>query len=199
MADSRLRVMQTALAGGNGSPTALDFSANLRPEPYAIATQHSVAAPPALLDDQQVQQFLVDGFCVIDADFGAEPVHEAIVGKLGATIQRMGNPGNNLLAVCPDIQKVFDHPRVRGAVQSLVGPDAYLHPHTHCHDHQPGAGDQHWHKDEYNYDANLRSPQPRWIFALYYPGRVTAEMVSTALPVRYVAHIQCASYSGGCL
>ena len=33
-------------------------------------------------------------------------------------------------------------PQVRGAVQSLVGPDAFIHPHCHCHNHQPGAGDQ---------------------------------------------------------
>jgi hypothetical protein len=152
---------------------------------YAIPAECGKAAPQQRLSDAEVQRFIVDGYTVIETPFGGEPVHASIVEKIDKTIDKMGNPGNNLLATVPDIQKVFDHPAVRGAVESLLGPDAYLHPHTHCHNHQPGAGDQSWHKDEYNYDCNLRGPRHRWVFALYYPQDVTPDMGPTCILPQY--------------
>ena len=122
------------------------YEANLRPEPYAIPSECARSAPPQLLSDHDVQRFIVDGFLKIETPFAGQPVHETICEKIDGVIDKMGNPGNNLLATVPDIQRVFDHPNVRGAVQSLLGPDAFLHPHIHCHNHQPGAGDQSWHK-----------------------------------------------------
>lgn len=195
-ATNRLRAVGAALQPPEG--LELDYDQNLRPEPYEIPASCAAAAPKQLLTDLEVQEFLVRGYHVVEADFRGQPVHSAIVDKLGTVIERMENPGNvrdlccshrcrytdlffilagnNVLATCPDIQHVFDHPAVRGAVESLVGPEAFLHPHSHCHNHQPGAGDQTWHKDEYNYDCNMRSPQPRWIFALYYPQDVSRDM-----------------------
>ena len=50
---------------------------------------------------------------MLPAPFGNEPVHETIVSKLDAVLDRMGNPGNNLLAVVPDIQvKLPPHPQL---------------------------------------------------------------------------------------
>jgi hypothetical protein len=162
------------------------YDDNLRPEPYGhIPPECSAQAPAQRLSDIEVQRFIVDGFLTVDTPFAEAPVHESIVAKLDSAIERMGNPGNNLLAVVPDIQKVFDHPAVRGAVESLLGPDAFLHPHCHCHNHQPGAGDQSWHKDEYNYDCTMRSPRCEWIFALYYPQTVTPDMGPTAILPQY--------------
>lgn len=164
--ERRLRAVHCAMAGGNSLIEKYD--ANLRPEPYGVIHKdYSAQAPTQRLSDSDVQRFIVDGFLTVQTPFPESiPVHKSIVDKLDSAIERMGNPGNNLLAVVPDIQRVFDHPAVRGAVESLLGPDAFLHPHCHCHNHQPGAGDQSWHKDEYNYDCTMRSPRCEWIFAL---------------------------------
>ncbi len=175
--DRRLRVVSNALQSAFAAPpidASRDsnslvgkYGANLRPEPYGrIPRECSAEAPAQRLSDGDVQRFIVEGFLTVQTPFAGAPVHEKIVSKLDSAIDRMGNPGNNLLAVVPDIQRVFDHPAVRGAVESLLGPGAYLHPHCHCHNHQPGAGDQSWHKDEYNYDCTMRSPRCEWIFAL---------------------------------
>jgi hypothetical protein len=177
--DRRLRAVSSALqsaaaqpvdthpGGSKNSNSLVDkYDGNLRPEPYSIPPQCSAEAPAQRLSDGDVQRFIVDGFLTVQTPFAGAPVHESIVSKLDSVIERMNNPGNNLLAVVPDIQRVFDHPVVRGAVESLLGPGAFLHPHCHCHNHQPGAGDQSWHKDEYNYDCTMRSPRVEWIFAL---------------------------------
>ena len=167
--ERRLRAVGCALQSPDAAEYSLvsKYDQNLRPEPYGrIPPECTADAPAQRLSDADVQRFIVDGFLTIQTPFAGAPVHESIVSKLDSAIDKMGNPGNNLLAVVPDIQRVFDHPAVRGAVESLLGPDAYIHPHCHCHNHQPGAGDQSWHKDEYNYDCTMRSPRCEWIFAL---------------------------------
>jgi len=53
--------------------------------------------------------------------------------------------GSELSGV-PELQCIFDHPTVRGALTSLVGEGYLLNPHHHIHLRLPGATDQGWHK-----------------------------------------------------
>jgi hypothetical protein len=171
---------------GEVEPSSLDVDRNLRPTGFSVPHECGSEAELQRLSDSEVQQFIVRGVHVVQTPFGGAPVHATIERRLGEVIEGgLGNPGNNLLAAMPEIAKVFEHPAVRGAVESLLGPGAFLHPHCHCHDHQPGAGGQSWHKDEYNYDANFRSPRQQWIFALYYPQEVVAAMGPTCVLPQY--------------
>jgi hypothetical protein len=137
-------------------------------------------APENLLTDREVQQFLVDGFLLVHTD-DAAPLHRGIYDRLEAVFESEGNPGNNLLPRIPEIQQVWDHPKVRGALTSLLGSGYILNPHRHPHLNPPGSKGQTWHKDCYVWDHNLRSPRFRWILALYYPQDVTLEMGPTGL------------------
>ena len=78
-------------------------------------------APPILLGDDQVQRFIVDGYVLIDAAFESAPVHSSVFDKLEAAFELDGNDGANVLPRVPDISHVYDHPAVRGGLQSLLG------------------------------------------------------------------------------
>ena len=117
-----------------------------------------------LLTDEQMQHFIVNGYINIKTDLPAD-FHEAIFQQTEAVFEREGNPGNNLIPRIPDIQEIFDHPVVDGALTGLVGPNYYTHPHRHCHYNPPGSTGQRLHKDSW---TRRRHPT-RWAMAFYYP------------------------------
>ena len=117
-----------------------------------------------LLTDEQMQHFIVNGYINIKTDLPAD-FHEAIFQQTEAVFEKEGNPGNNLIPRIPDIQEIFDHPVVDGALTGLVGPNYYTHPHRHCHYNPPGSTGQRLHKDSW---TRRRHPT-RWVMALYYP------------------------------
>ena len=117
-----------------------------------------------LLSDEQLQHFIVNGYINIKTDLPAD-FHEAIFQQTEAVFEKEGNPGNNLIPRIPDIQEIFDHPVVDGALTGLVGPNYYTHPHRHCHYNPPGSTGQRLHKDSW---TRRRHPT-RWVMALYYP------------------------------
>jgi len=85
-----------------------------------------------LLDDAQMQQFIVDGYITVQADY-PPAFHEKTYQQLEAVFEHEGNIGNNILPRIPQIQQVFDHPAVRGALTSLLGEGYIMNPHRHCH------------------------------------------------------------------
>ncbi len=117
-----------------------------------------------LLNDEQMQHFIVNGYINIKTDLPAD-FHEAIFQQTEAVFEKEGNPGNNLIPRIPDIQEIFDHPVVDGALAGLVGPNYYTHPHRHCHYNPPGSSGQRLHKDSW---TRRRHPT-RWVMAFYYP------------------------------
>ena len=133
-----------------------------------------------LLDDAAMRQFIVDGYLQVQAELPAA-VHQRIWRRIDAVLATEGNPGDDILPQVPEIQQVFDAPAVRGALTSQLGPDYAIHPHRHCHDLGPGAGGQHWHKDDYVGDQNVRHHRFRWVMAFYYPQEVSADMGPTAI------------------
>ena len=117
-----------------------------------------------LLSDEQMQHFIINGYINIKTDLPAD-FHEAIFQQTEAVFEKEGNPGNNLIPRIPDIQEIFDHPVVDGALTGLVGPNYYTHPHRHCHYNPPGSSGQRLHKDSW---TRRRHPT-RWVMAFYYP------------------------------
>ena len=109
--------------------------------------------------------------------------------RLGTVIERNGNPYNNILPLVPELGRVFGHPRVAGALASILGDDYYLHMHRHCHDRAPGSEAQRLHKDSlynsrYAVDGNRRHHHARWVMAFYYPQDTGEEMGPTAIVPR---------------
>ena len=104
-------------------------------------------------------------------------------------IEHAGNPFNNILPLVPELGRVFGHPRVAGALASILGDDYYLHMHRHCHDRAPGSAAQRLHKDSlyntrYAVDGNRRHHHARWAMAFYYPQDTGEEMGPTAIVPR---------------
>ena len=133
-----------------------------------------------LLDDAAMRRFVVDGYLQVQAQLPAS-LHERIRARIDTVLANGGNPGDDILPHVPEIGQVFEAPAVRGALTSLLGPDYAIHPHRHCHDLGPGADEQHWHKDDYVGDQNVRHHRFRWVMAFYYPQDVSEDMGPTAI------------------
>jgi hypothetical protein len=117
--------------------------------------------------------------------------------QLDAMFEGTGNLGNNVLPLIPEIQEIFDHPLVHGAMQGVLGENYAMHSHRYCHFNQQGSEGQDFHKDSYEGDGQIRRvgtgvvgrwrsiirrmSQRIWDPPLCYPGR------SIMRPVR--AHI----------
>ena len=133
-----------------------------------------------LLTDLQIQQFIVNGYVIVQADEAAG-LHEGIRQTIEHVYESEGNIGNNILPRIPDIARVFEDPAVAGALTSLLGAGYVLNPHRHGHLNPPGSSGQKWHKDCYVYDHNIRHPRFDWVLAFYYPQETTEEMGPSAI------------------
>ncbi len=143
---------------------------------------------PLLLDDTAMRRFIIEGYLVLKPEFPAS-FNEAVYQKIESVLASGGNPRNNLLPRVPDLQQVIDHPIVHGALQSILGPDYYLHLHRHVHDNPPGSKGQSLHKDSlYNsrfaVDEKRRHHRTRWLMLFYYPQDTPVEMGPTAIVPR---------------
>lgn len=137
------------------------------------------------LNDDAMRRFIMDGYVTVKTDFPAS-FHEKVYEKTQAMFEKVGNPGNNLLPRIPELQQVFDHPAVHGALVSILGDDYYLHPHRHCHVNAPGSDDQGMHKDSlhnsrFAVDGDHRHHRTRWAMAFYYPQDTPVELGPTAI------------------
>ncbi len=133
-----------------------------------------------LLNEGEMRDFIVNGYIQIQADFPIN-LHDHIYQQIEEVLAKEGNPGNNLLPRIPEIQRVFEHPKVCGALTSLLGPDYLMHPHRYCHLNSPGSDEQTWHKDDYVFDQKVRHHRFRWVMAFYYPQDVTEDMGPTGV------------------
>lgn len=134
---------------------------------------------PVLLTDEQMQEFITKGFVVLKTDFSAE-FHEKLMEKLNDVYEEEGNPGNNLLPRVPELQKVFNHPAVDGALQSVIGQNYLMHTHRHGHFNavpHPGG----WHKDSYWGYSRMRNHHPWWAMIMYFPQDTPVELGPTGV------------------
>ncbi len=132
------------------------------------------------LTDEQMRDFIINGYIKVKTDFPPS-FHEQIYQQVDAMFEQTGNWGNNVLPLIPEIQQVFDHPVVHGAMQGVLGANYMMHPHRYCHYNPQGSGGQGFHKDTYEGDEQIRRHKCRWTMGFYYPQDVTEDMGPTAV------------------
>jgi HEAT repeat protein len=133
-----------------------------------------------LMDDDMMRDFIVNGYVNLKPEH-PKSLHDAIYEKTTAVIEEDGNPGNNLLPRIPEIQKIYDHPSVVGALTSILGPSYVMHAHRHPHVNPPHSRGGGWHKDSYWGHKKVRDHHPRWIMAMYYPQDTPIEIGPTGI------------------
>ena len=163
-----------------------------------------------LLGDEQIRQFIVNGYVNVTADVPTH-IHETIYDKTdelfaGATDfrgDRQHNPLNNILPLVPELQVVLESPEVRGALTSILGNGYVMHPHRHCHPNfgaackpklavesagsTPSGKEAEerlmmpLHKDGHAGGKRPRHRTPRWAILFYYPQPCFAEQGPTCI------------------
>ena len=128
---------------------------------------------PYLLTDDEVLTFIIRGYHIVKTDF-PKGFNESIYEELEQITE---NPGDAILDRVPKLYQVYDHPKVRGALVSLLGEDFRMSGHRHCHVNPPGTRSQSWHQDS----VNLRHHQIRTVLAMYYPQDVSPDLGPTVL------------------
>ena len=83
-----------------------------------------------LLNDQEMGDFIQNGYVTLQTDLPAS-FHYNVYQKVEEMFENHGNLGNNILPLVPDIQKIFDHPVVHGAMTSILGQNYVMHPHRY--------------------------------------------------------------------
>jgi hypothetical protein len=161
-------------AAASGAATAADVPDRLQAAPPAV---------PVLLDDTAMRRFVRDGYVTLQPQLSAR-YHATVCKRLDAVLARGtpawsgGNPGNNLLPRVPQLMELLRHPRVHGALQSLLGHDYCMHMHRHLHDRhgvdENPAAVHHMHKDalvnsRHCADAKRRQHRPRMLMLMYFP------------------------------
>ncbi|WP_274365129.1 HEAT repeat domain-containing protein [Paenibacillus thermotolerans] len=134
---------------------------------------------PLLLTDEQMRKFIAEGFLILQTDF-SKGFHDSLFEQLKKVYTEEGNPGNNLLPRIRELQKVFDHPVITGALTSVLGPNYMLHTHRHGHynaEPKPGG----WHKDSYWGYSRARNHHPWWAMVMYFPQDTPVELGPTSV------------------
>jgi len=134
---------------------------------------------PILLTDEQMRKFIAEGYLILQTDF-PKAFHDRLNEQLNRVYEEEGNPGNNLLPRVREVQKIFDHPVVAGALTSVLGPGYMLHAHRHGHFNavpKPGA----WHKDSYWGYHRIRNHHPWWAMIMYFPQDTPPELGPTGV------------------
>ncbi len=126
-----------------------------------------------LLSDPDVARFIVNGYHLVQPDL-EEGLNEGIAAKLDALAE---NPGDAITEAVPELWQVLEHPDLKGALVSLLGPDYQLNSHRHWHCKAPGTSYMHWHQD----GTNRREVRIDSFLGLYYPRRVSADMGPTVI------------------
>ncbi|MEE3259569.1 MAG: HEAT repeat domain-containing protein [Candidatus Latescibacterota bacterium] len=129
-----------------------------------------------LLNDDRMQEFIKNGYITLQTDLPAD-FHRDIYQHIEEVFANEGNPGNNVLPRVPAIQRVLDDAVVHGALQSILGPGYYHHPHRHCHFNPPQSDGQRLHKDSWS----KRHHRVRWAMAFYYPQDTPTDLGPTGI------------------
>ncbi len=135
------------------------------------------------LDDETFLRFLTDGFIVLQPD-AHDALHQSLwqhadqryeqARKLESPTAHLEILGDNLRAAVPEIDRLLTNPVIEGAVASVLGDGAFLHPHSFVH--QSMATDQPFHQDgnlPWNERGHYRSHRADWLIMFYYPQAVT--------------------------
>ena len=135
-----------------------------------------------LLNDDQVADFVINGYHIVQTPFPSK-FHDEIYSKLN---NLSSNPGDKINIAVSELDEIYDHPSLRGPLQSLLGEGYSIAEHRHCHKNHPGTRSQIWHQDNLNIpalmDGHTRSPDHiKSVLVMYYPQEVKSNMGPTAL------------------
>ena len=156
--------------------------------------------PPKLLNDDQVREFIANGFLRLMPDVPPD-THKEVDALLRFAVEREAWYGNNILARVPKMHDVLNCPVVRGALTSIAGPGYYLHPHRAVHNSTPvengaealtpeidappmgkgsraGSG---WHQDAQSPLSRARHHLPRYLIGFYFPHDTPVQMGPTRI------------------
>ena len=139
-----------------------------------------------LLTDDQIRQFIVDGYLVLESDLPRE-LHQRIYEQLSTSLYEESNPGNNILPRVGAFERILELPEVRGALTGILGKNYLLHPHRFCHPQEtmadPGksALDESYHQDSHSPLSRPHHHYPRYAMLLYYPQDTALEHGPTHL------------------
>ena len=75
----------------------------------------------------------------------------------------------------PELEHLLNGPRVRGALQSLLGKGYVMDGHRYCHPSGPGRVSQQWHKDATASGYTRRLLKVGRAMLMYYPTKVLLE------------------------
>ena len=129
----------------------------------------AVTAEPITMTDEQLRQFITNGYLVIQSQLPAE-FHARIFDKLHNLACGSGHFGNNLMPMVPELNQVIEEPKVSGALSRILGNNYSLHAHRALHANPPSSDQQAWHKDSYwGYTRRVRNHRPWWAMLMYYP------------------------------
>ncbi len=135
-----------------------------------------------LLNDDQVADFIINGYHIVESPLSTE-FHDGIYSKLNSL---PSNPGDEINIAVPELDQVYEHLSVIGALRSLLGNNYSIGEHRHCHKNHPGTRSQIWHQDNLNIptliDGHSRVPDHiQSVLVMYYPQDVESNMGPTAL------------------
>jgi len=144
---------------------------------------------PKLLNDEQMRQYVADGYVVFKPDVPDE-VHETVREKLQFMVDEEFNYGNNVLPRVPEMDRILNSPEVRGALISVLGPGYIEHPHRFCHYIGPDVGkvdregnprtiERNCHQDSYTPLGRPRQHYSRFARIMYYPQNSPVEIGPT--------------------
>ncbi len=128
---------------------------------------------PKLFNDEQMRQFVTDGYVVFQPDV-PEEVHKTVREKLQYMVDEEYNYGNNVLPRVPEMDRILNSPEVRGALISVLGPGYIAHLHRFDHyigpdTNQKTSMDEGFHQDGYSPLGRPRHHYPRFARLMYYP------------------------------
>ena len=127
--------------------------------------------PQYLLSDEQVVEFVITGYHLVELDLPAG-LNETICAGLDALTT---NPLDEIITAVPQLKDVLHHRKLVGACASLLGHDYKVSAHRHWHCKPPHSRYMHWHQD----GRNTRHTTVKKCLALYYPHDVTPDMGPT--------------------
>ena len=151
----------------------------------------SFNSAPLLLTDEQMRQYIVDGYVMLEPSVPDE-LHETIRRRLTEVLEVGSNPGNNVLPRVPEMRHILNSPEVRGALISALGEGYIEHPHRYCHHLAPVTDPDpepevklaaNCHQDSYTPLGRPRQHYSRFARIMYYPQDTPIELGPThAIP-----------------
>src|ERR1044071_6361411 len=131
-----------------------------------------------LLNDDEIARFIVQGYLIIE---GTLPLsfHQHLEAEAEKRFQKCNTrmAAAEVFATTEDLRRVYDDPKIKGALESLLGPNYSMNDHRPCHIMFPGTEWQPWHQD----GVNMRHHQVRRLLAMYYPHDVTPDLGPTVV------------------